>query len=137
MFPIQIVGVSGISYMQVAYQGGAVQSGTTRYRSTIRFYDSSRNQVNIRNYITCSKSSNYNWGDNLLSSNYDQGSDTSYHGQWASNGIQIRVLTGQNRLWIDVPSASSASVLSSGMMFRADSATIVSGVSGYQLYMKA
>ena len=137
MFPIQIVGVSGISYMQVAYQGGAVQSGTTRYRSTIRFYDSSRNQVNIRNYITCSKSSNYNWGDNLLSSNYDQGSDTSYHGQWASNGIQIRVLTGQNRLWIDVPSASSASVLSSGMMFRADSATTVSGVSGYQLYMKA
>jgi hypothetical protein len=137
MFPVQIVGVSGISYMQVAYQGGSVQSGTKRYRSTIRFYDSSGTEVNIRNYVTCSKSSNLNWSKYLHSSNYDYGSDTSFHGQWASSGIQIRVLTGLNRLWVDVPNAASAATLSSGMLFKATSATTVGGISCYPLYVKA
>ena len=137
MFPIQIVGVSGISYMQVVYQGGTVQSGTARYRATVRFYDSSRNQVNIRNYVTCSKSSKFNWTDYLHSSNYDQGSDTSLYGQWASNGIEIRVLTGLNRLWVDVPTAAEAAALSSGMLFKANTAMTVGGVSCYPLYVKA
>jgi len=137
MLPIQIVGVSGISYMRVAYQGGSVQSGTARYRSTLRFYDSSGTEVNIRNYVTCSKSSNLNWVNFLHSSNYDQGSDTSYHGQWASNGIQIKVLTGQNRLWVDVPDSNNAGALSSGMLFKARTSQSIDGVTGYPLYVKA
>lgn len=137
LFPIQIVGVSGISYMRVAYQGGSVQSGTARYRSSLRFYDSSRTEVNIRNYVTCSKSSNLNWSNYLHSSNYDYGSDTSYRGQWATSGIQIRVLTGQSRLWVDVPDSNAASALSSGMLFKASTSQSIDGVIGYPLYVKA
>lgn len=131
--PASIIGVtSDVAFIRVDTQK-ATQSGTDHYLARIHFYNSSMTELNIRNIVTCTVSGG-TAANFLYSSNLDA---SSYRGQYAVNGINLRIYTGQDRLWVDVPDVNSASVLSSGMLFRGTTATTISGVSGYPLYVKA
>lgn len=126
--PASIIGVtSDVAYVRVY---GLYNSRDNYYTVSIYFYNSSMTELNIRNIVSCTTV-----GGNSVNYLYYNGNYN--YGQYATNGINLRIYTGQNRLWVDVPFATSAGVLSSGMLFKGTTATSVSGVQGYPLYVKA
>lgn len=144
MIPISVVGVSDIAFMKVTYQKGT-RSGTTTYYARVEFYNSSRTELNVRDYsvLNVSKSGSGNWTNHLYSNNLNSGDLTNIPGEYAAqtgstDGITIRVLTGQSRLWMSLPTANEATALTSGMLFRSVNpvSTGTTGVTGYALYMK-
>lgn len=144
MIPISVVGVSDIAFMKVTYQKGT-RSGTTTYYARVNFYNSSGTELNIRDYsvLNVSKSGSGSWTNYLYSSNLNSGDLTNIPGEYAAqagstDGITIRVLTGQSRLWMSLPTANEATALTSGMLFRSVTpvSTGTTGVTGYAVYMK-
>lgn len=144
MIPISVVGVSDIAFMKVTYQKGT-RSGTTVYYARVTFYNSSGTELNVRDYsvLNISKSSSGSWTNYLYSSNLNSGDLTNIPGEYAAqagstDGITIRVLTGQSRLWMSLPTANEATALTSGMLFRSVNpvSTGTTGVTGYAVYMK-
>ena len=144
MIPISVVGVSDIAFMKVTYQKGT-RSGTTTYYARVNFYNSSGTELNVRDYsvLNVSKSSSGSWANYLYSSNLNSGDLTNIPGEYAAqagstDGITIRVLTGQSRLWMSLPTANEATALTSGMLFRSVNpvATGTTGVTGYSVFMK-
>lgn len=131
--PASIKGVSSsVAYIKVNTQKNS--AGTT-YDAAILFYDSAFNLVDLRNIVGCTTTGGGNSTSFLYS--YNTNHSSYWTAQYATGGINLRIYTGQNRLWVDVPAASAASVLKSGMLFRSNTATTVDGVSCYQLYVKA
>ena len=85
------------------------QSGADSYYDFVEFYDASRNQLDVKNYFTCSGSAKA-----LVSRTY-HGSIAS--GTYANTTVTIKTIIGGNVLELNIPSQGQASNLSSGQLY--------------------
>ena len=118
MYSCSISGVSGIAYIAIR-EGQSDPVSTSSFATELYFYDSAKNQVDIKQYLSCSSVGIS--GTTLRSSTVSGGN----YGIWATSGFTLYINTADQTLTLNVPGWDNHSILSNDNVWVSDQWLVV------------
>lgn len=120
MYKCSMSGVPAVAYVAIR-EGGNDPKSTSYWFTDVYFYDSSKNELNIRNYLSCS----YNGSQYASTPRLAGSTSGGNYGVWATNGFTITVYTVDQKLTLNIPGWDNHSTLSSKNVWVSDQWLVV------------